>query len=103
MNVAGGTSCRGATALRRAAGADDNNNDDWQAELLHDVDEETFEKLDNIAADINQMASRERWLFCRSSKSWHTVPCSRTSSKFLMLSILGLLLQTRPINAAEMQ
>jgi hypothetical protein len=49
------------------------------------------------------MASRERWLFCRSCKSWHTVPCSRTSSKFLMLSILGLLLQTRPINAAEMQ
>jgi hypothetical protein len=31
------------------------------------------------------------------------VPYSRTSSKFLMLSILGLLLQTRPINAAEMQ
>jgi hypothetical protein len=49
------------------------------------------------------MASRERWLFCRSCKLWHTVPCSRTSSKFLMLSILGLLLQTRPINAAEMQ
>jgi hypothetical protein len=49
------------------------------------------------------MASRERWLFCRSCKSWHTVPCSRTSSKFLMLSILGLLLQTRPTNAAEIQ
>jgi hypothetical protein len=49
------------------------------------------------------MASRERWLFCRSCKSWHTVPCSRTSRKFLMLSILGLLLQTRPINAADMQ
>jgi hypothetical protein len=49
------------------------------------------------------MASRERWLFCRSCKSWRTVPCSRTSIKFLMLSILGLLLQTRPINAAEMQ
>jgi hypothetical protein len=96
-------SCRGATASRRSAGADDNNTDDWQAELLHDVDEQTFEKLDNIAEDIDEMASRERWLICRSCKSWHTVPCSRTSSKFLMLSILGLLLQTRPINAAAMQ
>jgi hypothetical protein len=103
MNVDGGTSCRGATASRRSAEADDDNTDDWPAELLHDVDKETFEKLDNIAADIDEMASRERWLFCRSCKSWHTVPCSRTSSKFLMLSILGLLLQTRPINAAEMQ
>jgi hypothetical protein len=44
-----------------------------------------------------------RWLFCRSCKAWHTVPCSKTSSKFLMFSILGLLLQTRPINAAELQ
>jgi hypothetical protein len=102
-NVDGGTSCRGATASRRTAEADDDNTDDWQAELLHDVDKETFEKLDNIAADINKMATRERWLFCRSCKSWHTVPCSRTTSKFLMLSILGLLLQTRPINAADMQ
>jgi hypothetical protein len=102
-NVDGGTSCRGATASRRSAEADDNNTNDWQAELLHDVNKETFEKLDNIAADIDEMASRERWLFCRSCKLWHTVPCSRTSSKFLMLSILGLLLQTRPINAAEMQ
>jgi hypothetical protein len=96
-------SCRGATASRRSAGPEDDNTDDWQAELLHDVNEETFEKLDNIAADIDEMASRERWLFCRSCKSWHTVPCSRTSSKFLMLSILGLLLQTRPINATEIQ
>jgi hypothetical protein len=102
-SVDGSTSCRGATASRRSAEADDDNTDDWQAELLHDVDEETFEKLDNIAADIDEMASRERWLFYRSCKSWHTVPCSRTSSKFLMLSILGLLLQTRPINAAEIQ
>jgi hypothetical protein len=102
-SVDGGTSCRGATASRRSAEADDDNTDDWQAELLHDVDEETFEKLDNIAVDIDKMASRERWLFCRSCKSWHTVPCSRTSSKFLMLSILGLLLQTRPTNAAEIQ
>jgi hypothetical protein len=102
-SVDGGTSCQGATASRRLAEADDDNMDDWQAELLHDVDEETFEKLDNIAADIDEMASRERWLFCRSCKLWHTVPCSRTSSKFLMLSILGLLLQTRPINAAEIQ
>jgi hypothetical protein len=31
------------------------------------------------------------------------VPCSRTSSKFLMLSILGLLLQTRPIYSTEVQ
>jgi hypothetical protein len=62
-----------------------------------------FEKLDNMGADIDEMASRERWLFCRSCKAWHTVPCSRTSSKFLMLSILGLLLQTRPINATEVQ
>jgi hypothetical protein len=52
---------------------------------------------------MSMKASRERWLFCRSCKSWHTVPCSRTSSKFLMLSILGLLLQTRPINATEIQ
>jgi hypothetical protein len=102
-NVDGGTSCRGAIDSRRSAEGDDDNTDDWQAELLHDVDEETFEKLDNIAADIDEMASRERWLFCRSCKMWHTVPCSRTSSKFLMLSILGLLLRTRPINAAEMQ
>jgi hypothetical protein len=102
-NLDGGTSCRGATASRRSAEADDDNTDDWQAELLHDVHEETFEKLDNIAADIDQMATRERWLFCRSCKAWHMVPCSRTSSKFLMLSILGLLLQTRPINVAGMQ
>jgi hypothetical protein len=99
----GGTSCRGATASRRSAGPEEDNTDDWQPALLHDVDEETFEKLDNIVADIDEMASRERWLFCRSCKSWHTVPCSRTSSKFLMLSILGLLLQTRPINATEIQ
>jgi chromatin segregation and condensation protein Rec8/ScpA/Scc1 (kleisin family) len=102
-NVDGGTSCRGATASRRTADADNNNTDDWQAELLHDVDEDTFEKLDSIAADLDKMGTRERWLFCRSCKSWHTVPCSKTSSKFLMLSILGLLLQTRPINAADMQ
>jgi hypothetical protein len=49
-------------------------------------------KLDNMASDIDEMAKRERWIFCRSCKGWHTVPCSRTSSKFLMLSILGLLL-----------
>jgi hypothetical protein len=102
-NVDGGTSCRGATASIRSAEADNDNTHDWQAELLHDVDEETFEKLDNIAADIDEMATRERWLFCRLCKAWHTVPCSRTSSKFLMLSILGLLLQTRPINVAGMQ
>jgi hypothetical protein len=102
-SVDGGTSCRGATASRRSAGPEDDNTDNWQAELLHDVDEETFEKLDNITADIDEMASRERWLFCRSCKAWHTVPCSRRSSKFLMLSILGLLLQTRPINATEVQ
>jgi hypothetical protein len=102
-NVDGGTSCRGATASRRTADADDDNTDDWQAELLHDVDKDTFEKLDSIAADLDEMATRERWLFCRSCKAWHTVPCSKTSSKFLMLSILGLLLQTRPINAAGMQ
>jgi hypothetical protein len=102
-NVDGGTSCRGATASRRLAEADDNNTDDWQAELLHDIDEERFEKLYNIAADKDEMVSRERWLFCRLCKSWHTVPCSRTSSKFLIFSILGLLLQTRPINASEMQ
>jgi hypothetical protein len=102
-SVDDGTSCRGATASRRSAGPEDDNTDDWQAELLHDVDEETFEKLDNIAVDIDEMASREQWLFCRSCKAWHMVPCSRTSSKFLMLSILGLLLQTRPINATEVQ
>jgi chromatin segregation and condensation protein Rec8/ScpA/Scc1 (kleisin family) len=73
-NVDGGTSCRGATALRCLAEADDDNTDDWQAELLHDVDEDTFEKLDNIAADIDEMATRERWLFCRSCKAWHMVP-----------------------------
>ena len=64
------------------------------------MDEDTFGKLDSMAADLDEMATRERWLFCRSCKKWHTVPCSKTSSKFLMLSILGLLLQTRPINAA---
>jgi hypothetical protein len=101
LNVDGGTSCRGATASRRSA--DDDNTDDWQAELLHDVNEKTFEKLDNIAAGIDEMASRERWLFCRSCKSWHTVPCSRTSSKCRILSMPGLLLQTRPINAAGIQ
>jgi hypothetical protein len=56
-----------------------------------------------MAADIDEMASRECWLFCRSCMSWHTVPCSRTSSKFLMLSILGLLLQARPVNSTELQ
>jgi hypothetical protein len=98
-NVDGGTSCRDATASRRASGPDDENTDDWQAELLHDVDEDTFMKLDNMATDIDEMATKERWIFCRSCKGWHTVPCSRTSSKFLMLSILGLLLQTRPISS----
>jgi hypothetical protein len=98
-NVDGGTSCRGATASRRASGPDNKNTDDWQAELMHDVDEDTFMKLDNMASDIDEMATRERWIFCRSCKGWHTVPCSRTSSKFLMLSILGLLLQTRPISS----
>jgi hypothetical protein len=73
--------------------------DDWQAELLHDVDEDTFMKLDNMASDIEEMVTKERWICCRSCKGWHTVPCSRTSSKFLMLSILGLLLQTRPISS----
>jgi hypothetical protein len=102
-SVDGGTSCQGATASRRASEPEDKNMDDWQAELLHDVDEDTFEKLDNMAADIDEMASKERWLFCRSCKAWHTVPCSRTSSKFLMLSILGLLLQTRPVNSTELQ
>jgi hypothetical protein len=58
-SVDGGTSCRGATASRRSAGPEDDNTDNWQAELLHDVDEETFEKLDNIAVDIDEMASRE--------------------------------------------
>jgi hypothetical protein len=99
----GGTNCRGATASRRASGPEDDNTDDWQAELLHDVEEDTFEKLVNMVADIDEMASRERWLFCRSCKAWHTVPCSRTSSKFLMLSILGQLLQTRPVNSTELQ
>jgi hypothetical protein len=99
----GGTSCQGHTASRRTADEDDANTDDWQAELLHNVNEDTFEKLDGIAADLDEMATRERWLFCRSCKAWHTVPCSKTSSKFLMLSILGLLLQTRLINAADMQ
>jgi chromatin segregation and condensation protein Rec8/ScpA/Scc1 (kleisin family) len=41
-NVDGGRSCRGATASRRSAEADEDNTNDWQAELLHDVDEETF-------------------------------------------------------------
>jgi hypothetical protein len=85
--------------LRQASGPDNENTDDWQAELLHDVDEDTFMKLDNMASDIHKMAKKKRWIFCRSCKGWHTVPCSTTSSKFLMLSILGLLLQTRPISS----
>jgi hypothetical protein len=101
-SAAAGTSCQGHTASRRTEDEDDANTDDWQAELLHDVDEDTFAKLDTMAADLDEMATRERWLFCRSCKAWHTVPCSKTSSKFLMLSILGLLLQTRPVNAADM-
>jgi hypothetical protein len=96
------TSCQGHTASRRTEDKDDANTDDWQTELLHDVDEDTFGKLDTLAADLDEMATRERWLFCRSCNGWHTVPCSKTSSKFIMLSILGLLLQTRPINAADM-
>jgi hypothetical protein len=59
-NGDGGTSCQGATALRRASGPDNNNTDDWQAELLHDVDKDTFLKLDNMASDIDEMATRER-------------------------------------------
>ncbi len=98
-SVAAGTSCQGHTPSRRSEEEDNENQDDWQAELLHDVDQDTFGKLDVMAADLDEMATRERWLFCRSCKKWHTVPCSKTSSKFLMLSILGLLLQTRPINA----
>jgi hypothetical protein len=101
-SAAAGSSCQGHTASRRTEDKDDANTDDCQAELLHDVDKETFGKLDTMAADLDEMATRERWLFCRSCKAWHTVPCSKTSSKYLMLSILGLLLQTRPINAADM-
>jgi hypothetical protein len=84
--------------LRRASGSDNENTDNWQAELLHDIYEDTFMKLDNMAS-----VTKERWIFCRSCKGWHTVPCSRTSRKFLMLSILGLLLQTRPISSTELQ
>jgi hypothetical protein len=40
-NVDGGTSCQGATASRRTADADEDNTDDWQADLLPDVDEDT--------------------------------------------------------------
>jgi hypothetical protein len=98
-NVDSVTSCRGATALRQASGPDNDNTDNWQAELLHDVDEDTFMKLDNMASDIDKMTTRECWIYCRLCKGWHTVPCSRMSSKFLMLSILGLLLQTRPMSA----
>jgi hypothetical protein len=54
-----------------------------------------------MAAYIDEMATRERWLFCRSCKAWHTVLCSKTSSKLIMQGILGLLLQTRPVNAAD--
>jgi hypothetical protein len=97
-----GESCQGRTVSRRTADEEDSNTDDWRAELLHDVDKDTFGKLDRMAADLDKMATRERWLFCRFCKAWHTVPCSKTSSKFLMLSISGLLLQTRPINAADM-
>jgi hypothetical protein len=43
-SVDGGTSCRGATASRRSAGPEDNNTDNWQAELLHDVDEDSLRK-----------------------------------------------------------
>jgi sarcosine oxidase delta subunit len=88
-SAAAGTSCQGHTASRRTEDEDEANTDDWQAKLLHDVDEDTFGKLDTMAADLDEMATRERWLFCRSCKAWHTVPCSKTSSKFLMLSILG--------------
>jgi hypothetical protein len=38
----GGTSCQGHTASRPTADVDDANTDDWQAELLHDVDKDTF-------------------------------------------------------------
>jgi hypothetical protein len=41
-SVAAGTSCQGHTPSRRSEEADDENTDDWQAELLHDVDEETL-------------------------------------------------------------
>jgi chromatin segregation and condensation protein Rec8/ScpA/Scc1 (kleisin family) len=79
-SVEAGTSCQGHTASRRTEDKDDANTDDWQAELLHDMDEDTFPKLDTMAADLDEMATRERWLFCRSCKAWHTVPCSKTSS-----------------------
>jgi hypothetical protein len=52
-----------------------------------------------MASNIDKLGLKERWIYCRSCKGWHTVPCSRTSSKFLMLMILGLLLQTRPMSA----
>jgi hypothetical protein len=48
-NADGGTSCQGPTASRRASGPDNYNTDDWQAELLHDVNEDTFLKLDTMA------------------------------------------------------
>jgi hypothetical protein len=70
-SAAAGTSCQGHTASRRTEDEDDANTDDWQADLLHDVDEDTFAKLDTMAADLDEMATRERWLFCRSCKAWH--------------------------------
>jgi hypothetical protein len=68
-SAAAGTSCQGHTASRRTEDEDNANNDDWQAELLHDVDEDTFGKLDTMVADLDKMATRERWLFCRSCKA----------------------------------
>jgi hypothetical protein len=62
-SAAAGTSCQGHTASRRTEDEDNANNDDWQAELLHDVDEDTFGKLDTMVADLDKMATRERWLF----------------------------------------
>jgi hypothetical protein len=62
-NVDGGTSCQGATASRRASGPDDENTDDWQEELLHGVNEDTFMKLDNMASDIDEMVTRESWIY----------------------------------------
>jgi hypothetical protein len=52
-NVDGVTRRGGATASRRASGPEEENTEDWQAELLHDVNKDTFMKLDNMASDID--------------------------------------------------
>jgi hypothetical protein len=88
-SVSAGTSCQGHTPSRRSEEADDENTDDWQAKLLHDVDEDTFPKLDTMAADLDEMATRERFFFSGHARSGTRCHAARPAASSLCLAYWG--------------